>query len=208
MMTLNPVLRKLILENIPEFTNEDLDRYESLLALRLELSEQKSVVPIQVLIGNNDPDRTQEFDYPRARITTLIARTSAEAAGIVTPGYQKFQDVHQLWLARRRLALHQGGLLQIPSTWDKLAGLVKATCYDFWVQLKTFPRRTKDRVNSFFKRQSTIRVLIISGMTVLFLVAIRLLALKEVNEVEKISQPQQNNTAIADTTTQLQPVNR
>ncbi|MBV6504990.1 MAG: hypothetical protein ILNGONEN_00546 [Syntrophorhabdaceae bacterium] len=135
MTPLHPGLRRLIQRYIPELTREELARYESLLALRLELTQQKSGVPAMVHVeAYNDQ---QVDDRPRQRYDALIKLSENKAADIIARHYRKFELAHRLWMARRQIALHQGGLLQIPTTWKGFCGLVKTTHRYYWDERKT-----------------------------------------------------------------------
>lgn len=183
MMPLNRSFRRLILTYIPELTTEDLNRYDSSLALRLELSQQKSVVPLQdpAINGNNDIDvdklASRPLGSPRERINALIALTTDEAAKIIGPHYRRFSELQRLDLARRRLALYQGGLLQVPTSKKKLVGVVSETWEVYKLQTIIFSKHVAKSIGNFFAKESTVkyRLLIISGMAILLFVAVKIL---------------------------------
>lgn len=121
MVTLHPSFRRLVLENISKLKSEDLDHYDSLLGLRLQLLHQRSLPPksrFEVESDHNQP-APEPKQFPQAwreEIDELIRLTTITANKIIAPYRPQFNALHKLWAARRNLALHQGGLLQIPSS--------------------------------------------------------------------------------------------
>lgn len=143
MMPLHPSFRSLVLRNIPQLDREDLDDYDGLIALRLELVHRRSHVPGPPQPGVPNPDGESPRDdsgkpkirrklrrpplvvwpregTPREKLDFLIDETTRRANAIIAPYRAQFDALHKLWSARRNLALHQGGILQIPSSWEGL----------------------------------------------------------------------------------------
>ncbi len=112
MMPLHPNFRKLLLVKIRKLKRSDLDNYDSLLALRLQATHQKSLM--------------EPRSESRAAVEKLITETTRAANRVISPFRQQFDALHLLWAYRRRLALRQGNLLQIPTSWKNLGGLVLA----------------------------------------------------------------------------------
>lgn len=66
MTTLHGIFRKLILRNIPALSDEDLDTYDSLLALRLELIHQRDLTPTAMVVelsGAKHPKFNRLHDF-------------------------------------------------------------------------------------------------------------------------------------------------
>ncbi len=140
MTPLHPGFRKLLQRYVPELTREELIRYQGLLALRLELTQQKSGVPAQVQMEVDNDQKGD--DRPRQRYDALIKLSENKASDIIARHYRKFELAHRLWIARRQIALHQGGLLQIPTSWRGLRGLVTALRRYYWDEQKTHRQLT------------------------------------------------------------------
>lgn len=110
MMPLHPGFRRLVLQNIPKLERKDLNDYDGLLALRLDFVHRRSHVD----------------GAARKQLDVLIAETTQQANKIIAPYRKQFDALHKLWSARRNFALHQGGMLQIPSSWEELKGFAGA----------------------------------------------------------------------------------
>lgn len=162
MMPLHPSFRRLVLQNISQLDREDLDNYDSLLALRLDLVHRRShVSAIQIQKNPEGSGPKGGSDYPpsgespnakrrssdrpkqaspapgspRAKVDDLIDETTRRANAIIAPYRAQFNALHKLWAARRNLALHQGGILQIPSSWEGWKGFAGALGKYVFVQL-------------------------------------------------------------------------
>ncbi len=190
MMPLHPSFRRLVLEHIPDLDREDLDNYDSLIALRLEFVHRRSHVsglppiPIKTNPDNQGPKdgagkpktgddpnasrsqfrppKRRQQGTPREELDHLIEETTRQANKIIEPYRAQFDALHKLWSARRNLALHQGGILQIPSSWEGLKGFVSALGNYFRVQVQTVPVLTKGRLTnpSFIGRWAAIAVMV------------------------------------------------
>lgn len=178
MTPLHFAFRKLILRNIRVLNNDDIDRYEGFLGLRLELIHQRDalpgvVEPQQQTGGGPHPRRRygplrQQGDL-RERLTRLIERTSEGAHRIFEPHRRRFAALHDLWIARRRLAVQQGGLLEIPTTFTGLKRYLAALLNYQRVRVRTFPVLAAGRVRDFFQRHGTKRILLFAAVVVLLI---------------------------------------
>ena len=164
MVQLHPSFRRLLHEYIPRLKPEDLETYDSLLALRWQLVHKRSLV-------SNNP---QEFDVekylmrrrrdlqliekvrakcapkpvylppfggeaqtPREEIDELIRVVTEAANSIIQPYRKQFDALQKLWSARRNLVLHQGGILQMPSSLAGWRGLSVALFKYYGAQATT-----------------------------------------------------------------------
>src|SRR5262249_36091380 len=106
MMPFHPSFRFLLRKYIPQVANEDLDRHESLMALRLQLKLERNMPP-----GTPTPDYRQAVgESSRDLRNRLIREATVQANGTdgtgVFSGFEReFNAVHRLWTARRQLAL-------------------------------------------------------------------------------------------------------
>jgi len=152
MTPLHPRFRRLVRKYIPQLDNEDLDRYDGLVALRLELLEQRSLLPpkppeeeppdIRSAGRKRQQGESSAFPAagsPREELDAFIDRVTRAANAILAGVREEFDAVHRLWMARRQLAYKQGGLLQIPTSWEELTGFVGALFNYYRVQASTFP---------------------------------------------------------------------
>jgi hypothetical protein len=157
MTPLHPTFRELVLRRIRRLDRLDLQRYESLLALRLDLVHHSSLAPAD---DNNPdvngkaqrgkgkypkqrpygklPECTPPPPVPRRKIEELITQATTEANSIIAPHRTRFDALHDLWVARRQLALQQGNMLSIPTDWEGLKNLIVAILRYWRVQVKTY----------------------------------------------------------------------
>ncbi len=157
MMPLHPSFRKLVLENIPQLDREDLDNYDSLLALRLEFVHRRSHVvgPRKPQTGEHDDSgkppsgddpNAKRQGTPREELDHLIEETTRQANKIIAPYRAQFDALHKLWSARRNFALHQGGILQIPASREELGNFFRTLGQYLRAQVQTFPVLAKGRL--------------------------------------------------------------
>jgi len=158
MTSLHPSFRRLILENLSELDSEKLNRYEGLLALRLELVHQRSLAPASIKGEGLGPTAT------RGEIDALIRKTTEQANSIIAPVRMEFDALHKLWMARRNLAFRQGGFLQIPTTPEGLRFFFQATRAYFRTQREVFGVLTKYR----FRNKSNRKRLLAIAVLILF----------------------------------------
>lgn len=96
MMPYSLTFRRLLKKYIPQLTDEEIDRHESLLALRTHLLYESNSIP--------------------PGIPAEITQISEEANRIIEPVAEEFTRTVQLWSARRELALEQRYFRQIAPT--------------------------------------------------------------------------------------------
>lgn len=172
MMTLHPGFRRLVLKNIPKLRSEDLDNYDRLLALRWELVHRRAMVDeaqgdVKTPQGSSTPTHEERPGGPqpirdyrelpsqvphrhasRREIDQLIDETTRQANRIIARYRKEFDALHKLWVARRNFALHQGGMLQIPSDPKDLANFLRALRFYIVVQAQTLPALTANRIKN------------------------------------------------------------
>lgn len=160
MTPLHPDFRRLVRKYIPQLNAEDLARYEGLIALRLDLLQQRSLVPGRQsedlgVSKKSTPGRpagavssSPAPGSPREEVDAFIDRITRAANDILAGVRKEFDAVHRLWLARRQLAYKQGGLLQIPVSWEKLTGFLGALGNYYRTQAATFPILLGNRIKN------------------------------------------------------------
>ncbi len=145
MVQLHPSFRRLLHEYIPRLQPEDLEAYDSLLALRWQLVHKRSLVSNNprgfdieryqeevrrtlAIKGKAHPYAVDKVPYhppfekrgkattEREKIDELIRIVTEAANNTIAPYRKQFDALHELWSARRNLALHQGGILQVPGS--------------------------------------------------------------------------------------------
>lgn len=186
MMPMHPVLRRRLLKYIPELTSDDLRRYDSWLALRWELSQQRSVVPKQTTHDPNYPTTNPDYpaNNPRQGIDDLIEQSLKGATNIIEPVVKDYIALHDEWLAGRGAAAQRRGLLQIPiSSKALISVLLMIIKYYFVHNPKTAivnkrpkPFRTYfEGQSSLFKTSSQL-VWVITATVILVLLAVKFFA--------------------------------
>lgn len=100
MLTFDPAFRTLLLKRIRGLTDEQLTAYEGLVALRQELSQML------------------ERDPRNARLQKQIRQAENRAYDQIKCFKNQFDVLHELWIARRRLALQQSNYFQFPINLD------------------------------------------------------------------------------------------
>lgn len=160
MTPLHSEFRRLVRKYIPQLDAEDLARYEGLIALRLDLLQQRSLVPGRQsedlgVSKKSAPGRpagavssSQVPGSPREEVDAFIDRVTRAANDILAGVRKEFDAVHRLWLARRRLAYKQGGLLQIPTSKEELTGFLGALGNYYRAQAATFPILLGNRIRN------------------------------------------------------------
>jgi hypothetical protein len=167
MMPFHPSFRFLLRKYIPQVSNEDLDRHESLMALRLQLKLERNMPP-----ETPTPDYRQAAgESARDLRNRLIREATVQAngtdgTGIFSSFEREFNAVHRLWTARRQLALRPNPYSQTlssPGRWRKLAGSVLNY---YRVRMETFIVLEANRFR-FFKGRilAVIILLVLAGLT-------------------------------------------
>jgi len=149
MMPLPPSFRRLLLAKIPKLKREDLNKYDSLLALRYQAVHQKSL----------DLERRKDFEE-------FIRKATQQANAIIAPFRTQFDKLQQLWATRRISALYQGDILQVPTTLPVLRGLVTANFKHSWVQFTAFGRTLRLQMRSL-TRARVFAIIVLAG-TILY----------------------------------------
>lgn len=193
MMPFNLTFRRLLVKFIPQVKKEDIDRHESLLALRHQLYQelvfappeedeeekkksgrQKSGPPESSGTGNsskNPPGKVYQDpgEEYRERVRKQIDQVSGKAAAIFR-GYEKvYSAVQRLWTARRKFAIEQGNLLQIPSSLESLGRFISTAVNYYITVILTFPTLQWNRLKFFITKlvNEPVRILVIVVLTVL-----------------------------------------
>ncbi len=104
MQGLNKGLRRLLHQRMVDQTPDGLDKHDRLLARRHQL-------------------RYEKHRLPSGRGTAHFDQLTRAAASIFDERYER---LHRLWVLRRRLALEQGFLMQMPNSWSGLVNFQKA----------------------------------------------------------------------------------
>lgn len=135
-----------MLKKIPDLTSAQLDRYDSLIALLSEFIHDQAGVRLTPPPGGGVP---LEIPPPRVRHELLAVKprqttlddgvriVSDEAYSLLAPYRVRFEALHDLWIARHRLANQQGSLLQLPTSPARLKNWVTAAVNYEWVNIRT-----------------------------------------------------------------------
>jgi hypothetical protein len=154
-----------------------LDRHESLMALRLQLRLERNMTPETTRPDYQQPvsKSTRDIRNQLIREATVQAN-GADGTGVFSSFETEFNAVHQLWIARRQLALRPNAYsqtLSIQRRWRKLAGSVLNY---HRVRLETLVVLEANRFQ-FFKRRVLVVViaLVLAGFALSQVVSSRLL---------------------------------
>ena len=162
MMPFHPSFRFLLRKYIPQVSNEDLDRHESLMALRLQLKLERNMRPETT---RSDYSQTQRKS-PRDVRNQLIREATVQANGTdgtgIFSGFEKeFNAVQQLWTAGRQLALRPNPYsqtLSAPKRWKKL---VESVLKYYSVRLGTFLVLETNRFRFFKQRILAVTIILV-----------------------------------------------
>jgi len=211
MTPLHPDFRRLVRKYIPQLDAEDLARYDGLIALRLDLLQQRSLVPGRQsgdlgVYKSSAQERptgavsvSQVPGSPREEVDAFIDRVTQAANAIIAGVREEFDAVHRLWMARRQLAYKQGGLLQIPTSREALTGFVGALLNYYRVQASTFSILLGNRI----KNLSPGKILFYAAMV--GVLSFSLCNLAKRDDVGNKSQQSGSGTATTDTTARQNP---
>ncbi len=100
MLTFDPAFRTLLLKRIRGLTDEQLATYEGLVALRHELGQML------------------QHDSQNVRLQDQIKQAGNRAYAQIQKFSEQIDALHELWIARRRLALQQSNYFQFPLNLD------------------------------------------------------------------------------------------
>ena len=153
MMPFHPSFRFLLRKYIPQVSNEDLDRHESLMALRLQLRLERSMRPETTRPDYPQTQRKSPRDVRNQLIReATVQANSTDGTGIFSGFEKEFNAVQQLWVARRHLALRPNPYSQTLSSLKRWKKLVESVLKYYSVRLGTFLVLETNRFR-FFKRR-------------------------------------------------------
>ncbi len=124
MTPLHLSFHRLVRRNIPQLLDEELNRYDSLIAFRHQLDQESSFLP--------PPKST-------LKRKDFIDQVSQEANDILRPYKREYEATVRLWNARRQAATRLGNSLQIPDSAMSLLNLIGAFLNYYFVAAVTFP---------------------------------------------------------------------
>lgn len=130
MLSLNLSFRRLVLKYIPQLISKDLDKYESLTALRHQISEDVRTLSTADPIVNQKREDSKESSTHEANIT--IRKN-------FIPNVNNYKRVQKLYMAKRQYALQQGNYLQVPSSPSAFWKYINAAINYRNVQIQTLP---------------------------------------------------------------------
>lgn len=158
MTPFHPNFRYVLRRNIPQLSDKEWNSFEEFTALRHQLVQESRMRPKYL------PE-----DLPIQEFDTDIKYATIQAQQIVGRYAKPFDASLRLWVARRRLALHQGSFLQMPADRRRLKDLIAAIWNYRKVQLQTFPVLLTNRIKYYFNSLSPGRVLLVFFFIALFL---------------------------------------
>lgn len=195
MMPFNLSFRNLLVKFIPQVKKEDIDRHESLIALRHQLYQELVFAPPEDDEEEKKKSRRSKSDPPegssednssenpagevyqdpgeeyRERVRKQIDQVSGKAAAIFR-GYEKvYTALQRLWTARRKFAIEQGNLLQIPSSLESLGRFISTAVNYYITVILTFPTLQWNRLKFFITKLANepARILVVFVLAVLII---------------------------------------
>lgn len=140
MLPFDSAFEGLLLKRIRGLKIEDLQKYEGLLALQVELSQTLKIYEFETGYELQWPDNRERYESEeewkkyvatqkegfKDLLKKQIARAETLAQEIIKPFAKEFNALHALWIARRGLALRQGNYFQLPFSLQKLGRYVSA----------------------------------------------------------------------------------
>jgi len=115
MLPFNPSFRRLLNKFLPQLRNEDLDRHESLIALRQQLLIERDLAPPPIGIAGPAP----------MAINDQIVRATQLADAILRPFRREFRLLLRLYDHQRRQELFEGRFAQAPTSFPSFVEFVK-----------------------------------------------------------------------------------
>jgi len=161
-MPFHPSFRFLLRKYIPQVSNEDLDRHESLMALRLQLKLERNMPP-----GATTSDYKQTRGGSARDIRNQLIReatvqaNSTNGTGIFSGFEKEFNAVQQLWIARRQLALRPNPYSQTLSSLRRWKKLVESVLRYYSVRLRTFLVLETNRFRFFKGRILAVTIILV-----------------------------------------------
>jgi hypothetical protein len=150
MTPFHPNFRRVLRRNIPQLSDKEWNRFEEFTALRHQLVQENRMRPDYLPPNLPIQDFRNDIAYATIQAQEIVGR------------YAKAFDASlRLWVARRRLALHQGNFLQMPPDRRRLKDLIAAIWNYRKVQLQTFPALMTNRIKYYFDSLSPGRVLLV-----------------------------------------------
>jgi hypothetical protein len=127
MMPFHPSFRFLLRKYIPQVSNEELDRHESLMALRLQLKLEQNMRPERTkpVYAQAEGDSDRDIRKQLIREATVQAN-GTDGVGIFAGFEKEFNAVQQPWIASRQLALRPSPYsqtLSVQTRWKTLLSL-------------------------------------------------------------------------------------
>lgn len=133
MLPLSPQFRRLLRIFIPRLSNADLDRHERMVALRHQLTHEKTIL--------------ENESKPIQNIAKQINETTNVNDKIIVPHKKDFVRVQKLYIKRRQKLVTEKKFLQLPTSPNEAWQTVKSNVELTWLQTKMFflylPRRIK-----------------------------------------------------------------
>ena len=124
-----PSMEKLLLKNLPHLKRQDLDEYASLSTKRLTLFThwRFALVP-RSLLPRKGALPLKQFEKHRNELLGAMAALKEIESDIFFRNttftqhaiIKAYEATHAYWAARRRFALEQGNLVQLPYSFNKL----------------------------------------------------------------------------------------
>jgi hypothetical protein len=161
MMPFHPSFRFLLRKYIPQVSNEDLDRHESLMALRLQLRLEQNMRPETTRPGYAQTHGESARDIRNQLIReATVQANGTDGVGIFSGFEKEFNAVQQLWIASRQLALRPSPYSQTLSAQKRWKTLLESVLQYYRVRLETFPVLEANRLK-FFKGRILTAVIIL-----------------------------------------------
>jgi hypothetical protein len=176
MTPFHPAFRRLLRQFIPQLKNDDLNRHESLTALRLHLLLKSDMQPPRIGTpgvasgsggGAGSGGRKRIVVPPPPGLASDIDAAAKEANAILAPYKREYEAAVRLWIARRRLALQQGRFFQIPLN-GREAKLLAGAIANYWrANGKTLPVLIANRVKYSLQNISIVQIIFIIALVAL-----------------------------------------
>jgi hypothetical protein len=168
MMPFHPSYRSLLRKYIPQISNVDLDRHESLMALRLQLILERNMRPEDRESGHSQTQGNSARNLRNELIReATIEANGTDKTGIFSGFERELNAVHQLWIARRQLLLIRSPYPQASSSQRGLANQLRSVLRYYVVRLETFPVLAMNRLMFFRGRIIAILiVLLLAGLAI------------------------------------------
>lgn len=152
MTPFHPTFRRLLRRNIPQVHDEDLNRHESLFALRHQLVIDKHVVAEKYVRPSTTKAATTGTLPPIPIAPKGIDDDIADATAQAQEIFARYRDVYdaslRLWIARRQIVMKQGNFFQIPFSPRKIGQLIKAIWDYRKAQIQTLHTVTVNRLKT------------------------------------------------------------